>query len=303
MGYSIFPQPTTSAGFDPLAMTVRQTFNSSSNNIAVSGKNWVYALLAGGGGGGANSGDQTIQNPYAGGGAGGGVAFGLVPVNSVAVIGSGGTGANQSSNLIRGGGGGFSTYSGLRANGAFNTYFDSNSSNGVLPALVSGFSNSPGASLPGQSSGTGYPSQYTDSMAGNASADIRFLAIPAVSGIYGGLYPSGVSTVNNGGSGATGAGGGMKQASGAAGSGGNSMTGYTGGAGGVSNTNNAGAGSGGGAGITGNGGAGGSNSTTTPGVGGTGGTGGGGGGCGGSGQGISGAAGGAGGAGALIIYF
>ncbi|NBR25448.1 MAG: hypothetical protein EBU08_17065, partial [Micrococcales bacterium] len=132
--------------FNPLAMTAQQTFTTSSNNVVVSGKNFVYALVVGGGGAGAHGGNPGNIGTSAGGGGGGGIAFGLTPVSSAAIVGAGGNGiSSPSSNTADGNSGSYSRYGNVQANGGMAAGFNIN-------ATTSGYSfNSSGGS--GGSSG------------------------------------------------------------------------------------------------------------------------------------------------------
>lgn len=313
MSIEVFPP--AAAGFDPTTVTAQQTFNTSSNNVSVPGKNWVYAVLAGGGsGGGRVSRGSNIAE--ANGGPGGGIAFGLVPVNSSVVIGSGGSGASGTtgSQSARGLSGGFSTYSSLRANGGWGSVVGANTSstfggwhNQFTVDNIAGAPYANTSGMPGFSGGTGFPGQYISFIAGTAP-----LMFGALSAVVAQPFVGGIASDTNGGNGATGAGG-SSQINVATGlsaySGGNSTVyPYNGGAGGIPNTTgNAAAGSGGGAGITGNGNAGQSNNDGgRGGNGGSGGTGGGGGGAGGGSSNIAAqgtGSGGTGGSGALILYY
>lgn len=294
-----------SGGLDFRTMTAQQTFNTSSNNVST-GKNWVYALIAGGGGGARSVQNNTSGTQFQGGGGGGGVAFGMVPSNSVAVVGAGGN-AN--------GIGGYTTYGGLRANGGTAIAIAANSAT-TFPGFHSQFNTSTwstwlnysGSCYPGTAGGYGLQDgAYSAGFPRANNADQAtplywvYLMTLATSQFQGG-FGSGSGLA--GGSAATGGGGGgngNNNASQTGTSGGNSLF-FSGGAGGTNNVNTAGAGGGGGAGISGAGNAAPNvNTGSTGGNGGNGGNGGGGGGTGGSGT--SGSGNGVGGSGAVILYY
>jgi hypothetical protein len=299
-----------SGGLDFRTMTAQQTFNTSSNNVTVSGRNWVYALIAGGGcGGGSVNGNTNVTAA----GPGGGVAFGMVPVSPVAIVAAGGNGGSS----VKGNDGGFTIYSGLRANGGsrYTTYANTSGTFGgwhnqyninIGTLSASGF--------PGFAGAIGWPGQYTDSNSAIGNAGVEW-QVPFFQGAYMSFMNQqfqagwgGTTNDYNGGTGATGGGGHAQRSNFGApttgGSGGRSML-FAGGNGGVSNTTATTGGGGGGGGISGAGGNGVSNnSANTPGAGGAGGNGGGGGGSGGMSNNSSQfATGGVGGTGAVILYY
>jgi len=265
--------------YNPTTISAQQTFNASSNNVAVSGKNFVYALVVGGGGGGGSSSNGKTTN----GAGGGGYAFGLVPVRAVVTIGAGGTGATTAPNNAPniGNSGGTSSY-------------------GILFAL--------GGIQSTNQNNAGYQIGPTWSNANFDSPDTASSFIIAQN--YGGRTAiDGDSTVTATAPNASVGGGGCSivNVAGASGSGGNSFN-HTGGAGGTNsgaNSNGRGGG-GGGAGLTGNGTAGNNGTNTAAGNGGAGGAGGGGAGGGGifnPNPGNASGAGGTGGAGCVILYY
>jgi hypothetical protein len=117
MGFSVFPQSSGGSA----APTIKQTFNSSTSNVAVpAGTNIVYAIVVAGGQGGRGGMYESAGEV----GAAGGVTFGITAASPVVVVGSGGGGGSHGYDLGGnfGSPGGSSRYGTLTANSGGSRY-------------------------------------------------------------------------------------------------------------------------------------------------------------------------------------